>query len=245
MTCKALALGTLLAVLLLAAPAYAQDGEAVTPGVAAAASFERPPADEIQSTADAVLADPRYRPHKTLMQWLMEQMQGWRGPDLDFSKGWLAVLYWVFIAWLVLAGVASLVHIAWTLFTMLRPAAVVPARRRGPPGLPEHLRLPCDALMGMAREAAASGDYRTALHWLMLALLRSLADRGLIALHQSKTNGDYVREVSDAMGAGQQVAQFAADFDRFTYGRTGCSRSDFVRMAESVERVQEHAAAQT
>jgi hypothetical protein len=244
MTRKPLAVGVLFLVAVGAAWAYAQEQKAPR-AQPATAGFDRASPRSIRSAADEILADPRYRPHKTFAQWFLEQMRDWQTPALDRSSGWVGVLFWLFIVWCVITLVASLVHIAWTLVPLLRPRQGADRRPRGPAGLHEHLLLPYETLLGMARHAAESGDHRGALHWMMLALLRWLADRRLISLHPSKTNGDYVREFSRAAeGAGALMADFASDFDRFAYGGADCGRGDFARMNDSFKRVQTHAGPQ-
>lgn len=242
MTRKALGVGLLLVAVAAVAGVCAQTDEGPQGG--APGSYERPAAGEILSTADEVLADPRYQPHKTLGQWFMEQVRGWDMPNLDLSVGWVRLLLWIVTIWGVITIVAILVHVGWTLFTMLRPVRRGGAHVPRQPGLHAHLRLPYGRLMAMAREAADSGEYRKALHWTMLALLRYLADRSLIALHASKTNGDYVREFARATDAGQLMAQFARDFDRFTYGKVPLARSDFTRMQDTLKRIQADAVSQ-
>jgi hypothetical protein len=243
MTCKVLAVGLLLAVL-AASVAWGQGQDAPPPGPDGSAAYGRPGAQQIHSTAEEILADPRYRPRKSLAQWFMEQMRGWGGPNIDFGSGWVRLLLWVICGWCLIALIAILVHIGWFLFTMLRPTRPAVRLSPGSARLHEHLRLPYEALLAMAREAADSGDYGSALHWTMLALLRSLADRRLISLHPSKTNGDYVREFSQASDSGPLMARFTADFDHFTYGTAGCSRSDFSRMKDAFARIQSHAVSQ-
>lgn len=66
--------------------------------------------------------------------------------------------------------------------------------------------------MRMAQERAAQQDYTGAAHALYLALLSSVARRGLVSLHESKTTGDYLRELRRRPD-GFDIARFT-DFTR-------------------------------
>ena len=69
----------------------------------------------------------------------------------------------------------------------------------------------------VAQDLAAHGDYTGAAHALYLALLAAAAHAGSVSLHESKTTGDYLREI------GRKPGEF--DLHRFT---------DFTRSYETV-----------
>jgi hypothetical protein len=219
-------------------------GDGSPPAPAGAVLHERPAPDSIHATVEEILADPLYRPHRTLGQWLREHLRAWTVRDPRLRGRWTSILLWAFLAWCTVTAVAILGHIGWTLFTVLRRAKAAATHRPVPPGMQEHLHLPADTLRAMAGQAAARGDYPAAIHWTMLALLRSLADRGFVKLHPSKTNGDYVREFSQATAGGPRMAEFVADFDRYTYGGGGCGPAEFANMHNSFEQLTRHGGAQ-
>lgn len=83
-----------------------------------------------------------------------------------------------------------------------------------------------------AQTLAAHDDYTGAAHALYLALIGSAARRGLVSPHESKTTGDYLREL--------RRKQDAIDFPRFTdftrsyetviYGIGTCDRDRFITL---------------
>jgi hypothetical protein len=57
-----------------------------------------------------------------------------------------------------------------------------------------------DDWWGLAARLASEGSFTDAAHALYLALVTAAAARGLVVIHESKTTGDYLREVRRAQG---------------------------------------------
>lgn len=74
-----------------------------------------------------------------------------------------------------------------------------------------------------AEQLAAAGQYTDAAHALYRATVAMLATRGLVRRHDSKTSGDYARELrrrgSPAYGA---FHRFGGRYDRVIYGTGVC-----------------------
>jgi hypothetical protein len=81
-----------------------------------------------------------------------------------------------------------------------------------------------DDWWGLATRLAGEGAFTDAAHALYLALVTAAASRGLVALHESKTTGDYLREV--------RRAQSAAPSRRITQGELAGWRA-FIRAYET------------
>ena len=95
------------------------------------------------------------------------------------------------------------------------------------------------------RRAAEKGDYAQALRAMMATQLRWLSDRGVIRLHASKTNGDYLREFSRQRESRNLFRKFVIAFDAVTYGRAPCEArtyanfdSAFNKLRNDVQREQ-------
>jgi hypothetical protein len=83
-----------------------------------------------------------------------------------------------------------------------------------------------------AQERAAQGDYTSAAHALYLALLGSAASRGLVSLHESKTTGDYLRELrrrSDAIDI-PKFSDFTRSYETVIYGIGTCDHDRYSRL---------------
>ena len=87
-----------------------------------------------------------------------------------------------------------------------------------------------------AERLAAAGRFTEAAHALLAAILASLADRGQVRLHDSKTTGDYAREL-DRNGSPLRGAfrTFRRRYDRVIYGVGECSADDFDALLRDAE----------
>lgn len=75
-----------------------------------------------------------------------------------------------------------------------------------------------DRLLNRARAAAERGDYKQAIDDAYAALLRRLEGDGVIDLHPSRTNGDYVRSIRDRAELRSAVKGIATDVERVQFG---------------------------
>jgi len=85
---------------------------------------------------------------------------------------------------------------------------------------------------------AAGGNYTGAAHALYRAALSMLAARGLVRLHESKTSGDYARELRRR---GAPVAsifrRFGARYDRIIYGDGVCDATQYTALLDDARAV--------
>jgi hypothetical protein len=84
----------------------------------------------------------------------------------------------------------------------------------------------------VAQEYASQQDYTGAAHALYLALLGSVARRGLVSLHESKTTGDYLRELRrkpDAIDL-PRFADFTRSYETVIYGIGTCDADRYARL---------------
>lgn len=83
-------------------------------------------------------------------------------------------------------------------------------------------------LWAEAEQLAAEGRFTEAAHALYRATLFLLAAGGVVRLHDSKTSGDYARELR-RRGAAAYTAfrRFGARYDRIIYGTGSCDASEY------------------
>ncbi|MEO7218004.1 MAG: DUF4129 domain-containing protein [Gemmatimonadaceae bacterium] len=84
-----------------------------------------------------------------------------------------------------------------------------------------------------AQERASQQDYTGAAHALYLALLGSAARRGLVSLHESKTTGDYLRELRrkpDAIDL-PSFTDFTRSYETVIYGIGVCDERRFASLS--------------
>jgi len=83
-----------------------------------------------------------------------------------------------------------------------------------------------------AQELAARDDYTGAAHALYLALIGSAARRGLVSLHESKTTGDYLRELRRKPDSFDlpRFTDFTRSYETVIYGIGTCDRDRFITL---------------
>ena len=104
--------------------------------------------------------------------------------------------------------------------------------------LPQEVETDVERLLNRARAAAAAGDHARAIMEVHAALLRRLEGAGLVAVHPSRTNGDYVRAVAGAKPAlAAPIRSFVIDVERVQYGHGSASAELFHTLMARVQLV--------
>ena len=218
-----------------AAPAFAGARAGDQP---APAPIERADAATIRGEVGEILADPRFAPRKDFLQWLGEKLTGWHLPDVSTGMG--EILVWILMIWCLLTLLAILGHIGWTF------AVLLGNRRRSANGMGVGARggreheLSYEELRERARALAAKGQFRQAVGVMMTALLRFLDRAGLLRFHQSKTNGDYVRECAAAGATAEEFRRFAGAVDALVYGGAACNSVSYRGVSSQFDRILSH-----
>jgi hypothetical protein len=202
--------------------------------------FVRPDPETIRAEIKDILADPRFAPRVSpfaqLWQWLRDKLAALRAPGFSISRPvWLAILIWC-----VLTLAAIIAHAVYHARLALRK----PKHKATGLDFDDLERLkdkPYDELLAIMRRRAAKGRFREAIGVMMLALLRWLDDAELVIFHQSKTNGEYVREYAPGNAARPDFGRFAVSFDVAVYGHSTCDRRTYDDMNHLFEQVLDHA----
>jgi len=206
----------------LAAHAAAQAAAQASGAVSGA-----PPAPsdaEVRRAAASVFADRAY--DRSLRQTLWDRFLAWLADIFRSLRdaagngpGWR----WAAIAALVVLAVA----IAARVIVLARAPDAATARgggasRRG--------RGRGDA-WAEAERLSSAGDYTGAAHALYQALLGALARRERLRLHESKTVGDYGRELrARSSPLAGRYREFARTYEVVVYGEGHCDRERWERL---------------
>lgn len=150
---------------------------------------------------------------------------------------WLVIARWI-AAWIgralhalsghpaanVVVRVALVVALLAVVLRILLPGFARADRRatRGVHGEPH------DDWWALAARLASEGAFTDAAHALYLALVTAAAARGIVAIHESKTTGDYLREVRHA----QRQLEHGAPARRVSASELAGWR-DFIRTYET------------
>ncbi len=181
----------------------------------------------IHDTVEVVFRQRAYaRGFLRMPEWLL-QFSRWlqeliRGIDLGMERS--PVLYWGSIVLLAAILVLVVVRAAWARSRRVALSGVAEERRARGSGLPRDPWL-------AAQARAARGDFTEAAHALYRALLATLARRGQVKLHPSKTVGDYVRELRSRSSAlFSRFRDFARSYEVVVYGVGECDRTRWERL---------------
>src|SRR6266581_5966143 len=153
--------------------------------------------DSLRAALRTVFAAREYRWSEPNSTWVWLVTQWHRALDwLEGLRLVSPVRYYLLLAVLTLALVASLVHLGWLVWRSLRP--VEPVRAPPPPAAP-----PRDAAWyaAEARRLSAAGRFAEALGVRFVAAVLDLDERRVVQFHPSKTPAEYALEARlDAAG---------------------------------------------
>ncbi|HEV8612537.1 MAG TPA: DUF4129 domain-containing protein [Gemmatimonadales bacterium] len=180
--------------------------------------------DSLRAVLDSVFAAPAYRwverpaPFAFLKRWL-EGLAGWllalrQAHPLGFR---------LFLAALVVALIAILVHAGWVLLHTIRPGG---ATRESPSGA----ALPRRDQAWYRREAdrlAALGRYAEAMQADFLALVLALDRFQLLSFHAGKTPAEYTREVRLSPPARDEFRELVGSLYGYAFARWPCGPAEF------------------
>lgn len=179
----------------------------------------------IRDTVAAVFSDSAYG-RTTLLQrlgrWLLELV------ELLFSKfrpgGLPTPVFWTVVSLSILIALAVLARFGYGIYQR-RQAAL---RGAGEAGFGRGVGFDAWAA---ARLHAAMGDYTAAAHALYLGVLYAIARRGEVELHESKTIGDYLRDLAARSSAQlSRFREFARSYETVIYGTGFCDRDRYERL---------------
>jgi uncharacterized protein DUF4129 len=188
------------------------------------------PETMIQDTVAAVFSDRAYHRLSLLQRFL-----GWLGDKIAAFFNRLEMgsaptpVFWTIVGLIALAAIILLLR--WDL-------------RRLAGRMLAHGRAAADraALTGdpweLARRHAGQADYTRAAHALYAGLLTAIAGHGELELHESKTIGDYLRELvvrSSALVA--RFREFARSYEVVIYGIGFCDRDRYERLLTLADRM--------
>jgi hypothetical protein len=182
--------------------------------------------EAVRATTEAILSDPRFAPQTSFWQWFVSLFADSHAPDLGHLDPWGQILFWGIAGWSILTLVAILAHFAWSVLVATGTSRAL----RSPAASGESPRVDAELLEQQARNLAAAGRHREAMGKLTLALLERLQRSGLVATHDGKTNGDYLRELSTTPDVAAPFARFSTLADTSLYGAAPVGESEYEQL---------------
>ena len=185
------------------------------------------PADVVRETVASIAAQDAYQ--RTIGVTLWQRLWGLLGRILEALFEWAGASGVSRV--LTIGGVVLLVALIVARIVVV----VLAARARGRSGPGAHPGWTTDP-RAEAERLAAAGRFTEAAHALLSALLLVLAARGDVRLHDSKTTGDYAREL-ERRGSPARAAfqRFRRRYEGAIYGAGACSAEDFAALARDAE----------
>jgi hypothetical protein len=154
-------------------------------------------------------------------------------------KGMPEWIIWTVLAWMLLTLAAILAHLIYTLAMLLRGTSS-PLR-----GNPQGGRLAGEllgikdldfgAVYAEARRLLAAGDWPAATRYFYVAAILWLDRQGWIVFKRSKTNRDYIDELTSRAGIQGSFRRLTADFEPIVYGGRTPTSSTIHDIATTVE----------
>ena len=185
------------------------------------------PAYQVRDTVTAIAQQADYQRQigRSLWERFLGWVLGWIERFFDLFRASPATR-WVTIALLVLLVALIVVRIVIVLRAQegASDSVGVPGRTRSADPWVEAERL------------AAAGHYTDAAHALLAAVLAALAARGEVRLHESKTTGDYARELERSGSPARSAFRaFRRRYDVLIYGEGSCTAADFAALRRDAE----------
>ncbi len=99
--------------------------------------------------------------------------------------------------------------------------------------------LTSETALKKAQTFSASGDYRTAVRYLYLSSLLMLDERGLLRYDRSRTNREYIHNVTAHPNLARPLRSVVEVFDRVWYGFEPLDEPAYREYAEEVDELKE------
>ena len=160
----------------------------------------------------------------------------WIGDFFESMPRWL---WWTVLIWMVLTLLAIVGHLVYTLVTAISPRALR-ATGQGEGGsfserwLGER-DLDYEELYERARQLLGKGDLTEAVRYLFVAGLMLLQRRGWVRFHRSKTDGDYLRELTPHPRIREALTDLTRTFEATAYGGAAATQEQVRAMSAIVE----------
>ena len=199
--------------------------------------FDRADVDTIKMHTRQILSEPDLAVSKTFWQWLAGKFSKWKRPQINLRSGWAKLIVWILFIWCVLTLVAILAHLIWTVGLLVWPNTHRQNVISGS-GSERVRSMSFEELYERARELAEKGAFAEAISFMIVAMLRLLDSVGTIRFHESKTNGDYVREYPSDHAGRSEFRQFVLVFEQTIYGRLHGDRQTYSKMNSLMEQIR-------
>lgn len=89
----------------------------------------------------------------------------------------------------------------------------------------------------LIQQAIAEGNFRLAIRYYYLLMLKKLSEKELIVWKQEKTNADYIKELKSDKNLGYGFKEITYLYDYVWYGNFNIGEKEFVKAEKSIKNV--------
>jgi hypothetical protein len=192
--------------------------------------------DAMRARLDRILSSPEFNRVKgpsalellkqRIAAWMLKQMR-----KLNPKIPGLADTGYIFV-WIVI-GLASAVAGVW-LYRLSRQN-LISSKREILPFLPSSRSW--NEWLRQARDEAARGDWRNAIHFGFWAAVSRLEDEGTWPPNKTRTPREYLRAIPESSSAKQPFSSLTRTFEASWYGARPTTESDFAQFTTHLERL--------
>ncbi len=157
--------------------------------------------------------------------------------DDDISFAWLRslgglvrVLFWAVLAFVVFVILRALARHLTEELRRRKHEERAPVLIENVPAPEAPRETNVDRLLERAKAEAARGEYAQALTSAHAAALHALEERGLVKVHRSRTNGDYLRQLGDHRTERDQMRRIVRDVESVQFGHDQANATTFTRV---------------
>ena len=189
-----------------------------------------------QAKLNAILAQSEFRGvhGPTWLDHLAERLRAWLakwtrrlGMNLTGHPGIVNVVFWT----LLVCGFGGL--LVWMILQLLRRPGAQDSQQRAPE---THL-MDSRQQITQAREAAARGEYRDAIHLAYWAAIKRLEELGLWSLDPTRTHREYLRLVGYDQPQREPLAVLTRHFELAWYAAQPSTEDNFQTVMSQVEKL--------
>lgn len=136
-------------------------------------------------------------------------------------------LFWILVAWMLLALLAALAHMLWGLYQLVAPGGPGHAsgqRERRAGEILGIRDLDYASVLAQGRALLEQGRFGDAVRYFYVAAILELEHQGAVLLTPAKTNRDYLRELQAAPRLQAPFAALTRRYELSTYGGLSTDR---------------------
>lgn len=173
-----------------------------------------------------VLAGPEFESldsGPTLLDRIGEVLEAVIGEIVVFLSNLPTWVWWVVVIWMIVTLVAIIGHLIWVLIQTVGStgggrSGSGTGRRTHPGSFFDVENLDEQSVRQRAEQLLRDGDWQAAARHLYVAALLWLDRTGRVRFHQSKTNGDYLRELVGRPDLSRAFVSLTQLFEPVAYG---------------------------